>query len=179
MSQPSAHLRIVRDDETAAASIDDLFRRRARFVSGIAYRMLGRDDEIDDVVQDVFMQVHRQRDRLRGDDLDGLLATMTVRAVGRKLRWRRARRFVGLLADVDYDPAVAPDTDPDTRLLLSRVYAALDTVPARQRLAWTLRHIEGVPLALVAERCGCSLATAKRRIADAHDKISKKVGAAR
>jgi RNA polymerase sigma-70 factor (ECF subfamily) len=37
-----------------------------------------------------------------------------------------------------------------------------------QRLAWTLRHIEGERLEDVAARCGCSLATAKRRIAAAH-----------
>jgi RNA polymerase sigma-70 factor (ECF subfamily) len=40
----------------------------------------------------------------------------------------------------------------------------LDAVPADQRIAWTLRHIEGEQLEAVADLCGCSLATAKRRI---------------
>jgi RNA polymerase sigma-70 factor (ECF subfamily) len=37
-------------------------------------------------------------------------------------------------------------------------------MPIDDRLAWSLRHIEGHALAGVAEACGCSLATAKRRI---------------
>ena len=40
-----------------------------------------------------------------------------------------------------------------------------------QRLAWSLRYVEGEKLEQVAEHCGCSLATAKRRISAAHARI--------
>ena len=48
--------------------------------------------------------------------------------------------------------------------MLARVYRVLEGMPANQRIAWALRHIEGEPLESVASLCGCSLATAKRRI---------------
>jgi RNA polymerase sigma-70 factor (ECF subfamily) len=43
----------------------------------------------------------------------------------------------------------------------------LDGIPANQRIAWALRYVEGEPLEGVATLSGCSLATAKRRIAAA------------
>ena len=49
--------------------------------------------------------------------------------------------------------------------MLEALYAALAALPVDERLAWTLRHVEGSTLEEVAVGCGCSLATAKRRIA--------------
>jgi RNA polymerase sigma-70 factor (ECF subfamily) len=47
------------------------------------------------------------------------------------------------------------------------VYALLQTMPADDRIAWTLRHVERHRLEAVAELSECSLATAKRRISRA------------
>jgi RNA polymerase sigma-70 factor (ECF subfamily) len=55
---------------------------------------------------------------------------------------------------------------------LAKVYAVLDALPSDERVAWSLRHVEGERLERVAELCGCSLATAKRRIAAAHQRIA-------
>ena len=56
------------------------------------------------------------------------------------------------------------DADPEARVLLAQVYALLQTLPADDRIAWTLRYVERHRLEVVAEIVGCSLATAKRRI---------------
>ena len=60
-----------------------------------------------------------------------------------------------------------PQISPEKRALLARVYEILDSMGVERRLAWTLRYVEGEKLEVVAERCGCSLATVKRRIASA------------
>jgi DNA-directed RNA polymerase specialized sigma24 family protein len=44
-------------------------------------------------------------------------------------------------------------------------------------LAWTLRHIEGEDLETVALRCEVSLATAKRKIASAGERLRKDLAA--
>jgi RNA polymerase sigma-70 factor (ECF subfamily) len=49
----------------------------------------------------------------------------------------------------------------------------LDRLPVNERLAWSLRHIEGEQLESVAVLCGCSLATAKRRIAAAQQAVER------
>lgn len=66
-----------------------------------------------------------------------------------------------------YDAIADESASPEQRALLQRVYRVLDGLPADQRIAWTLRYIEGEQLEAVAALSGCSLATAKRRIAAA------------
>lgn len=149
-----------------------LFERFAPYVARIGLRLLGRETEVDDLVQEVFVAAFRQRGQVREPAaFRGWLATVTVRKARRILQRRRMRAFVG------FDTAAAgPElrdrgVSPEQRALLARVYETLDRIPVDQRLAWTLRHVEGERLEAVAERCGCSLATAKRRIAAAHARI--------
>jgi RNA polymerase sigma-70 factor (ECF subfamily) len=44
-------------------------------------------------------------------------------------------------------------------------------LPAHQRIAWMLQHVEGEPLESVAAACNCSLATVKRWIAAADQRV--------
>jgi RNA polymerase sigma-70 factor, ECF subfamily len=160
------------DEQVAAA-----FRRYSRYVAAVALRLIGRDDELDDVVQEVFLAALRGLPRLReAEAVKGWLATVTVRVAGRRLRRRRLRALLGLDQEADYERLAAPDAPADERALVSRVYRALDAQPVRERLAFCLRHIEGEPLDRVAELCGCSLATAKRRIAAVQARLADELG---
>ena len=159
-------------DELASA-----FRRYSRYVAAVALKLLGRDDEIDDVVQEVFLAALRGLGSLREPEaVKGWLATVTVRVASRKLRRRRLRAWVGLDRPPDYESLVAPGVPADERALLGRVYRLLDELPVKDRLAWTLRHVEGERLDAVARACGCSLATAKRRVAAAQAALERALG---
>jgi RNA polymerase sigma-70 factor (ECF subfamily) len=152
-----------------------LFRQHTRYVAAVALRILGRDDEVDDVVQEVFLAaVAGLRDRSSPEAVRGWLATVTVRRACRRLRHRRLRRLLGL--ERPAPPLLAPGLSADERVLLHRIYEVLDQLPVEQRVAWTLRHLEGEPLDRVAQLCGCSLATAKRRIAAAHTTLERRLG---
>ena len=50
---------------------------------------------------------------------------------------------------------------------LRAVYVILDETAPEDRAAFTLRYLEGMELTEVAEACGCSLATVKRRVSRA------------
>jgi RNA polymerase sigma-70 factor (ECF subfamily) len=157
--------------------VGQLFRTYAPYVAAIALRLLGREDDVDDVVQDVFVTAVRGVHRVReAGALRGWLATITVRVARRRLRFRRLRSFIGIERPVDYEGMIAPGATPEDRAFLARVYRALDTLPVEQRVAWALRHIHGDALDAVAAACGCSLATVKRRIAAAHAAIDRMVG---
>ncbi len=154
-----------------SGSIEALFREHSAYVAGLAYKLLGRNDEVDDVVQDVFIGAMRGLSSLREPGAArGWLATVTVRMVGRRLRWRKVAHFFGSTRPAEeYERVASAEASPEQRALLARVYAVLDELPVPQRMAWTLRHVEGERLEAVAAACGCSLATAKRRIAAAQD----------
>ena len=152
-------------------SLDSIYRVYSGYVAGIAFRLLGRDQEVDDVIQDVFLAAARGLDQIRDDAaIKGWLATVTVRLAMRRLRLRRLRGFLGLDSVTENDIATA-SSDPANRVLLVRIYAVLDEIPAPERVAWLLHHVEGETLPAVADMCGCSLATIKRRISAAQRTI--------
>jgi RNA polymerase sigma-70 factor (ECF subfamily) len=160
-----------------AMSPDSAFRRYSAYVAAIAHRLLGRDDDVDDAVQEVFVAAIRGMHAVRDEHaLKAWLACVTVRVAHRKLRSRRMWRFLGLDDSPDYETVADGGASPEQRALLARVYEALDGVPTDARVAWTLRYVEGERLEAVAELCGCSLATAKRRIATAQQQLGKELG---
>jgi len=166
-----------RSAASEAASLDEFFRRYAPYVAKIGHRLLGRSEDVDDLVQDVFLAAHKGIRQLRDPDaIRGWLATVAVRTARRRLRTRRLRGAVGLDDECDYGDIASGEASPEQRAILASVYQVLDGLPVNQRLAWTLRYIEGERLERVAELCGCSLATAKRRIKAAHDVIREAVG---
>jgi RNA polymerase sigma-70 factor (ECF subfamily) len=154
-------------------SLEAIYERYAAYVGALASRILGRAAEVEDVVQDVFasaVQSLRRRNDVR--EMKSWLATVTVRRCVRQLRFRRMWAIVDLAADPSYDRLADPGATPDERQLVIEVYRALDHLPARERVPWTLHHVEGETLVDVAALCGCSLATVKRRIAEAQAKIT-------
>jgi RNA polymerase sigma-70 factor (ECF subfamily) len=83
------------------------------------------------------------------------------------MRRRRLLRTLGIIQSgepVDLDAVASSDAGPEVRALLAQVYALLQTMPANERIAWTLRYVERHRLEAVADLTKCSLATAKRRI---------------
>ena len=54
---------------------------------------------------------------------------------------------------------------PESRVELRWLDASLSKLDDKTRIAWMLRHVEGLSLEETADACECSLATAKRRIA--------------
>jgi RNA polymerase sigma-70 factor (ECF subfamily) len=163
---------------SATSAFDELYARHAGYVAGLAGRILGRDDEVADVVQDVFVVAYRRLSDVRNPEAArAWLGTIAVREAARKLRWRRVRRVLGLARDASEEIIVDPKAAPDLRPLAALLYVALDRLPRHERIAWVLRHLMDEPLDSVAEICGCSLATAKRRIAAAERVLRPIVGA--
>lgn len=152
-------------DASVPLTLDAVFRTHAGFVASIALRVLGRPAEVEDLVQDVFLSVLSRLGDLRDPAaLRGWLAVSTARLARRRLRSRRWKVWLGVGSDHDYAQLADTAASPQDRALLGELYRALDRLPVPQRLAWTLRHAEGLELAAVAEACDCSLATVKRWI---------------
>ena len=171
----SSRLRLVRADANPHRTFGhhaELFERYARYVARIGIRLLGDESDVDDLIQQVFLDAFKNREQLRDPAAaKGWLATIAVRTARHQLRRRRLRQFVGLDERPHALELRDPGVSPETRALLERVYRSLDALPVEERLAWTLRHVEGEKLDRVAECCGCSIATAKRRIVAAQARL--------
>ena len=159
---------------TAPLTAEVLFRQYARYVAHIALRIVGRDADVDEIVQDVFLAALTGIDDLREPEaVRGWLATITVRKAQRRLRFNRLQSWLGLEDEPSYEGAVSRDASPEDAAIVRSVYKALDTLPVNDRVAWTLRYLQDERLENVAAIIGCSLATAKRRIAAAQQKLDE------
>jgi RNA polymerase sigma-70 factor (ECF subfamily) len=147
-----------------------LYRRYVRVIWGTVLRLLRSSPDAEDVVQDTFATAFRELPRLRdASALRGWLLRIAVRQVHRRLRRRRLRRILGLERDdgdeLSLESIAEEGLGAEARAELAMIDRALSRVPSDQRIAWTLRHVEGESLEEVARACACSLATVKRRIA--------------
>lgn len=162
-------------DATNSVFARQVYDRYAPYVAAVAMKLMGRDGDVEDVVQDVFVSalpgLASVRDR---EAIKGWLSTITVRLCTLKLRRRRLMRWLRLDRFEEPPALVDPSLNGEERATLANVYRELDCMPTSDRVAWVLRHIEDHSALEVAQLCGCSLATAKRRISRA-DALVRKV----
>jgi RNA polymerase sigma-70 factor (ECF subfamily) len=171
---PSQPLDDLNDAQVVALALSDdvvaaeaLYRRYAAFAMNLAVRLQGSAHDVEDVVHDAFIRALGRLEELRDPAaFRAWLGSIVVRQVRTRLRRKRLLGALGLVTaePVDLDAIASPEAGPDARAQLAQIYALLQTMPAADRVAWTLRHVEREKLEAVAELCACSLATAKRRI---------------
>jgi len=158
-----------------AASKERLYRKHVDYIAGMAARLLRSVNAGEDVVQDTFVIALQNLASLRDPAaFRPWLASIAVSQVRRRLSRQRLLRFLGLdrsLDDAPLDELARDDTSAEARLDLAALDLVLRGLPAQQRIAWMLQHVEGEPLANVAAACNCSLATVKRWIAFADQRV--------
>jgi RNA polymerase sigma-70 factor (ECF subfamily) len=159
-----------------------LYRRHLQTVAGVAVRLLGRGADADDVVQDSFVIALERLPQLRDPELfRAWLVRIAIRCAHRRFRKRRLLALLGLGRGDDsagLAEQAAPTLPPDRRLELARIDAALRELPADQRVAWVLRHVEGYELRELAIAIGVSLATVKRWLQRAESRVRAHLGEA-
>jgi RNA polymerase sigma-70 factor (ECF subfamily) len=150
-------------NEDALAAV---WNRYATLVRGLLRRSLGPGADVEDLVQETFLQFVREVKNLRDPAaLRSFLIGIAVRVARSALRRRRLRRWL-LLTDTGALPEQPHEgADEDAREALTRLYALLDRLDEKSRLLFVLRYIEGLELTCAAEATGVSLATAKRHLA--------------
>jgi RNA polymerase sigma-70 factor (ECF subfamily) len=146
-------------------------------VARVAFRLLGSDAEVDDLVQDVFLEAHRGLSTLREPGaLGGWLARICVRRATRRLRRRRLFSWLTLESVAEGQLPVSGGVSPEQRAEVVRLYRRLDRLPASERVVWLLRHVEGESLDDMVTLCGCSKSTVQRRLRSAEARLAEEVG---
>lgn len=157
-----------------------IYRRHVRLVATTAQRLLRGTSDVDDVVHETFLIAFEKiGSLLDADALRGWLVRIAVSRVHRRFRWRR---FVALLGGADptavLEDQASREASPEQRAELALIDRALGRLPRKLATPWVLRNIVGCQLEDVAAACACSLATVKRRIAEAETKVREHLGEA-
>jgi RNA polymerase sigma-70 factor, ECF subfamily len=157
------------------AAFEAILRRYQRQVLLTSLRMLsGNMEDAQDAAQQVFLRLHRSLHQLdENRSFASWLYRITVNVCRDALR-ARARHPARPLEEEGQcaTPAAVVDTmrrNEQMRL----IYAALETLPERERAAIVLRDIEGIPTSEVARILQSSEVTVRTQISKARLKIRK------
>jgi RNA polymerase sigma-70 factor (ECF subfamily) len=149
-------------------ALEVLYRRHAAFAIHLAARIEGSSRDVEDIAHDAFLRAFERLDDLTDRAaFRSWLGSIVVHAVRSRMRRHRLMNLLGLgrsSEPVDLDALASPDASPHVRAQIAQIYALLRTLPTDDRIAWTLRCVEGHDLETVAGMTRCSLATVKRRI---------------
>jgi RNA polymerase sigma-70 factor (ECF subfamily) len=160
----------VREGRREAATL--VWDRYAGLVRGVLRRSFGPGSDVEDLVQEVFLGFFRNVGDIENPGaLRAFLVAITTRTAVSEIRKRKVRSFLRLTDSGDV-PERATESD-DGREALQQLYKLLDGCAAADRMAFVLRHIEGLPLDEVAQALDVSLATAKRKLERANERILK------
>lgn len=141
--------------------------RYASHVRAVLVRTMGFDQELPDLINEVFYQALRSIGTVAdGSRLKAWITKIAVHVARGCLRKRKRERWLRFYAQPAEIPVHGHPGRPDDSLETMReVYRVLDAMPVDQRLAFSLRYIEGMQLAELADVFDVSLATLKRRLA--------------
>jgi RNA polymerase sigma-70 factor (ECF subfamily) len=139
--------------------VRELYDAYYRRLVGQLTAVTGSREEAEDVVQEAFARALLHERALHATaNPEAWLRTVAVNQA--RSRWRRVRRFAGLL------PRLVPDQydelDPASRIDL---VAALNLLPRAQREAIALHHLAGLPVQEVATTLDVPTGTVKARLA--------------
>jgi RNA polymerase sigma-70 factor (ECF subfamily) len=166
-------LRCKRGQRDAQALFYEKYRED---VARTLYRVLGPDADLEDAVQDVFIEVFRSIDRFRGD---ARITTWLYRVcynVGLQKLRRTRRRPEGYLSERTEHPHHETPLRALERKDSSRqIYRVLDTVAPKKRLVFILHEILGMNAKEIAEVVGTNPLTVRTRLHYARKEFYAKI----
>jgi RNA polymerase sigma factor (sigma-70 family) len=154
------------------AAFEGIISRYERRVVRLATKLLGATEDAQDAAQEVFLRAYKYLHRLDLErPVDPWLMRMTVnvcRNIGRK-RQRRLNTFCN--SETAAAPAAGTASNPYRGVVEEQerqmLWKALNSLPEKERIAVTLRDIEGLPTSEVAAILETSESTVRSQISRA------------
>jgi RNA polymerase sigma-70 factor (ECF subfamily) len=145
-----------------------IYERHRHDVARLVYRMIGPRSDLDDVIQEVFVQVYRSLKDFRGQSkFSTWLHRVTVNVV---LMHRRAARSRPVFAEEPLaDTAIhadetPPDENVDRRERMRAFGRLLDRLADKKRIVFVLHELEGVAPNEIAKIVGAPVLTVRTRL---------------
>jgi RNA polymerase sigma-70 factor (ECF subfamily) len=171
-------------NEESREAMAVLFRRYASVVRGIAYRVLRDPSEADDLLQDIFLLIHRlcvNFDPARGSARAWILQMTYRRAISRR-RYLTSRHFY---SHQELDNFAATLAGPNAAVQFENTLEGtlgkkdfqelFQELSKDQRQALLLRFVEGYTLPEIAEKLGQSRANIKNHYFRGLEKLRKQI----
>ena len=157
------------------SAFEDLYRRYARPVFGLALRRLGDRGRAEDAVQETFASIWRSAGSYHPDRGPG---APWLYAVARNAIVDRARARTDVPAEIPEEAAREPGPldRAEQSWVAWRVHRALEELPEREREVISLAYWSGLSQSEVAEFLGIPLGTVKTRTRAALTRLAEILG---
>lgn len=148
------------------AAFRQLFREHRTSVTRLIQRMTGGSPDLEDLVQETFVQVHRSLGSFRRE---ARIGTWIYRiAINVVLMHRRALRSRPSLVpgpnDTQLDDEELPDEQLARRRRVAALYRLLDRMSEKKRTVYVLHELEGLSPAEIAKIVGSPVLTVRTRL---------------
>lgn len=163
--------RILAGDESG---FEQLVKEHSSKVMGLAWRLVGNREEAEDLAQEAFLRLHRALPDFRGESKIStwLYRTTTRLAIDFLRRERLKRKLFFFRADNDAPDPIDlagdlrehPGRKAQSREAMALLRRSLNQLSPRQRVIFTLRHYEGLPLKDIADHLGLETGTVKAHL---------------
>ena len=158
---------LARDDRSA---FDALYLKYAAKTEEFLYRMLKDHSEAEDITQDIFLKIWRNRTSIGAVDAFGpYLFRMARNAVYDRFDNRSVRR-ASLLPEYEL-----PDSAIDSRDLLLLIRMVVEKMPEQRRRIFRMSREEGLSNDQIAEQLSISRRTVENQISRALAELRKLV----
>jgi RNA polymerase sigma-70 factor (ECF subfamily) len=157
------------------AAFDELMRRHKRSVLNFLYKMLGNDDDADDLAQETFVRAYQNLKKFRaGTNFSAWIFTIAANLGRDRLRWRARRPAEELDASLtDGKPSASDEILQSETAKLVR--EAVGSLPEEQKMAVILVEFHDFSYAEAAKIARCSAKAIETRLYHAKQKLREKL----
>jgi RNA polymerase sigma-70 factor (ECF subfamily) len=167
----------LRCREGDPAAWSELYLAHGRRVASFLRRLLGNTPDLEDLVQQVFVNLLSSLPNFRGDARFGTFVLGVATHVAdthlrREFRWRRRKVAYRLWTDagpsLGYDPAAGAQA----REILAVTFGALGQMDLGHRAVWTLSDVEGLDSEEVSRALAIPAGTVRSRLFHARRRVA-------
>ena len=179
-AMPDEQRLIARAATGDTSAFRTLYERHRSDVGRLVYRMLGARSDLEDVIQEVFIQAYKSLKDFRGQSkFSTWLHRVTVNVV---LMHRRAARSRPTFSEAVPEDRVAspnspaPDEDTERRERIRAFGRLLDRLADKKRIVFVLHELEGLAPSEIAQVVGAPVLTVRTRLFYARRELEAMLG---
>jgi RNA polymerase sigma-70 factor (ECF subfamily) len=167
---PELQALIVRCQVGDKDALGEFYRCYRQEVTRNLYRVLGpHRSDLEDVLQDVFIEVFRSIGRFRGDSqlstwLYRICINVALQRLRKRKRWNEVPELERPTALPGQVNEQTPERGLDARRRLDVVYRLLDELAPKKRVVFVLHEIEGLEPKEIAAIVGAPVLTVRTRL---------------
>ncbi len=169
----------LRARRASELSFRTLYRDYRSKVYGTVHHVVGGSDEIDGIVQTVFLEIHRSLPRYKGQSkLSTWIYRIAVNVSLQYIRKRKRRRVFLFFKEDDHrmeNLAVELGPRYENREVLEKLYTMMDKLSEKKRVVFTLHELEGLPVDEIATICEVPTNTVRSRLHAARTELMRRM----